>query len=94
VAGGIMGLVVAVLMRNLVQKFVELLFDLSTEISQNVITRGTPFPLDGCRACVALAHRVIPGVDPRFCERMNEILVPSDMRIPEWHGPPPGEEAP
>jgi hypothetical protein len=46
----------------------DLLVDVAAMAMQNIITQGTPFPVNQCRACVRLAHRVgVPDFSDAFC---------------------------
>ena len=91
--GSAIGLALGFVVGGILERYagfvVELFFDVLVEISQNYITYGTPFPLDACRACFALAGRVSASIDQTLCERWN-AAIPESLRIPEWHDTPVG----
>jgi hypothetical protein len=45
-------------------------------IAQNYLITGTPFPLDGCRACLDLSARVFADTDTTFCDWLVGAVTP------------------
>ncbi|WP_424929840.1 eCIS core domain-containing protein [Amaricoccus tamworthensis] len=88
--GAVLGAVIAVLARVvLVEKVAEvgdLIADLFLYLSQNQISHGTIFPLDGCRSCGRIPSH-FGGPDwSGYCDSANEYLIPKALRVPDWHG--------
>jgi outer membrane protein OmpA-like peptidoglycan-associated protein len=61
---------------RLSQEGVEFALDVGSMIAQNYLITGTPFPLDGCRACLDLAARVSARVDTTLCDWLVGAVTP------------------
>lgn len=54
----------------------EFMVDLTTYLTQNQITHGTPFPLDSCRACAGLASQVGISDYSSYCDTVAALITP------------------
>lgn len=80
--------VAAIAIKEIMERAVELLIDISTQMLQSRITHGTPFPLDGCQACFRLPSYLGLGDYSGICDAFNERIPEGAgiIREPEWHG--------
>jgi outer membrane protein OmpA-like peptidoglycan-associated protein len=77
----------AELVKWAVESWGEAAVDLASYLSQNMLTHGTAFPIDGCRSCFRLPF-YFGGPDLSWlCDSINAAL-PDMITQPAWHGEP------
>jgi hypothetical protein len=86
--GAGLSMVASVAIKEIMERAVELLVDISTQMLESRITHGTPFPLDGCQACFRMPSYLGMGDYSWMCGAVNQLIPEAGgiIREPAWHG--------